>query len=1285
MVYGKGTNCDKLWRAWNTILITILHIFLIYVGINRYLAFKSQAFDAKFGGAWDQSCMNFTLAMLITTLTCFSLFLLCSLIRTSNYANEGTQIGRDTNNLHLLNSTCAWKSGQPMMKLTSLTDHQNCIYPNATNGNGNVMQTLSRNGYNPGEDDHASAIGTEDVLPGPNFDTWSGRSGVNQTLYNSYAPNNHNHNNTSTVQRLISNDSVQHLSFKHSLQLLWQRFKRNFLPYSVVLHLIMAYCLFIPIPLMQAQQIYHRALPVDWVWRSDLDVLFGLHNVFIQSTGHSEALSSSSQSSSSSLPSGQTSNPSSGTKLDTQGILKESRLLNNDKLAWDDLRAISPEFFNLAIAFLVLSLRYPSVFWYTNRGFSFVFSLLLLLTGVNALLECCATSILVRLGWNQHLLPRDIWPNELKLVTLSNLPVKDSSIVKDAVKSNEPFEEKSDFAEMLSVESNVTLSIIGPLALSFFGNVLFLSLFIAVFEYGYHQFTENLAAYRHYLLGSCNANGYPLINGGLIANSELMERRSNCGVNGNGLSSGNVFNHTVTESIHSGQMSGGKSSHCLGNGNDTTNGWNSRKIRGFGNGAELLHTGCRCYLYSYTPHICALIGSLIVLAFKIPIMWDCILVYKVTRHSILLFNVISGIIVIFVWFIAWFAFTLKPAWKFQVNLPLQTVSSPGVMTAGFQPVNFMPPINYQPVNDMIHNSMLNSQIRQTATQATNYGLTMNGTNNRLTGTLHNPNSTNIHTQMTLLGSTDDGFTHTDVNGGQAVGVPSSPIYACFHDRNTGFYGISASASSIGLPVNAPILVSPDMINTNNNNSNTLGNHNNVNNLLTSPIGPNHQINSNADSRNGELGSEDIEAGSRQSGGNNYVCLQSALNSNNVPNLSQGILVAGNINASNNNNNNTDGTTLPTLTTIPMSSSSLPGQVQYPTLNLYSGRVNTNNSNNATTNTQISSSSSGHGGVDDDGENSTNTIQPTNKASTQGGTSYPGYGLTSPKVSHSNSFSLLNRFPNVTTEQYGNFPRAGVSNEPSYIRSHQNNATSSTGVESGLMNLISQHNDSLPPINISSSSNGPRVTFRDDINSTNGTASYTPNGPTLAHTNLSDNKPTEEKTTEKEKPAPVTFGSGPYDNAFPTTFRSSLVIKSHLQGANKSPAEHSELNKPSSNSFMNSSAYMRHGNGSNSNNTNLYSLYPNTNVNQTNISEMIEGTLHNGKNSNSSSDNNNNSHVPNRLGGNNGNGTNNNNNGLMIGDTFVVSGQPSSMEELPLLLSAHLSTDETQETRLCSQV
>ncbi|CAH8467951.1 unnamed protein product [Schistosoma haematobium] len=1265
MVYGNGTNCDKLWRAWNTILITVLHIFLIYVGINRYLAFKTQAFDAKFGGAWDQSCMNFTLAMLITTLTCFCLFLFCSLVRTTNYANEGTQIGRDTNNLHLLSSTCAWKSELPMMKLTSMTDHQNCMYPNSTNGNGNMMKTLSRNGYNPGDDDHASAIGPDDVLPGPNYDTWSGRSGVNQTLFNSYATNNPN--NTSTSQRLISNDNYLHLSFKCSFDLLWQRFKRNFLPYCVVLHLIMAYCLYIPIPLMQSQQIYHRALPVNRIWRSDLDVLFGLRNVFVQPSN--QLLPSSS---------GNTLNLLSSTKLEAQSNLKDSQhLLHDDKSTWDDLRAISPEFFNLAIAFLILSLRYPSVFWYTNRGFSFVFSLLLLLTGVNALLECCATSILVRLGWNQFLLPSEIWPTELKLLTLPNLPAGDLSIEKKTVQTGESAEsDKSDPFDVLPVESSFTLNIIGPLALSFSGTILFLSLFIAMFEYGYHQFTENLAAYRHYLIGSCNGNGYPLVNGGgLISNGELMERRSNCGMNANGLSSGNLFNHTVTESVHSGQISGGKSSHCLGTSTDA-NGWTTGKTRGYSYGAEMLHNGCRCYLYSYTPHICALIGSLIVLACKIPIMWDCILVYRITRHSILLFSVISGIVVMFAWFIAWFAFTLKPAWKFQVNLPLQTVSSPGVLTTGFQPITFIPPINYQPVNDMIQNSMFNSQIRQITT-STNYGIPMNGTNNRLTNTLHNPNSSNIHTQMTMLGSNDDGFMHTDVNGSQPVGVPASPIYACFHDKNTGFYGISASASSIGLPMNAQILVTPEMIS-----------NNNTSNLVNSSIGPNNQVSSNVDTRNAEHGIEDAEAGSRQSGGNNYVCLQSALNSNNISNIGQPILVSSNNNngnSDNNNNNHNDCIGLQTLTPVTISSST--SQLQYPTLNLYSGYLNNNSNNdNVTNNTQLSSSSSGHGGVDDD-ENSMSTIQPANKISIQGGPSYPGFGFTSPKVVHSNSFSLINRFPNLTstdsrtttaTESYGNLPRIGASNEVICLRSHQNTTVLSPG-ECGLMNSSVQNTgNSLASTKVpSSSSNGPRVTFKDDINSTSGTTSYNQNVSSLLHTITTEGSSFDEKSIDKDKVGTITYGSGPYDNAFPT-FHSSLLLKNQLQNVGKNQVDTIDLPK-SSNTFMNNSGYLRHGNIStnnntnNNNNSNIYSLYPNTSVGQSTIPEMIDNVLTDIHNNNSK--NNQSSRIT---------GSSCNNNNIMIGDTFI-NGQPSSMEELPLLLTSHLSTDENQETRLCSQV
>ncbi|KAA3678869.1 uncharacterized protein DEA37_0000477 [Paragonimus westermani] len=231
--YGKGTNCDKLWRAWHGILICALHIFLIYVGIVRYLSFKYEAFDPKFGGDWDQSGLNFTLAMLISAIALFSLFLFVNLTRTVNYANEGVQIGRDTNNLNLLNSTQSWRPSIPMMTIK---------------GNG-FQRPVPQMPNGESEDDRMSTLGEEDALPGPNFDTWSGRSLPNQ---------DHPYTTVGTVRYPQSSTQT---SIRTSLHLLCNRLQRHMLPYSSVLHLMAAFCFILPISIMQAQQISHRALP----------------------------------------------------------------------------------------------------------------------------------------------------------------------------------------------------------------------------------------------------------------------------------------------------------------------------------------------------------------------------------------------------------------------------------------------------------------------------------------------------------------------------------------------------------------------------------------------------------------------------------------------------------------------------------------------------------------------------------------------------------------------------------------------------------------------------------------------------------------------------------------------------------------------------------------------------------------------------------------------------------------------------------------------------------------
>lgn len=56
----------------------------------------------------------------------------------------------------------------------------------------------------------------------------------------------------------------------------------------------------------------------------------------------------------------------------------------------------SPEFINYGLALLVYSVRYPAVFWNTNKGFSFLFSLQLLANSVQNLLALGGISIMYK-------------------------------------------------------------------------------------------------------------------------------------------------------------------------------------------------------------------------------------------------------------------------------------------------------------------------------------------------------------------------------------------------------------------------------------------------------------------------------------------------------------------------------------------------------------------------------------------------------------------------------------------------------------------------------------------------------------------------------------------------------------------------------------------------------------------------------------------------------------------------------------------------------------------------
>ncbi|VEL09271.1 unnamed protein product [Protopolystoma xenopodis] len=331
---GASTNCNQLWRAWYPLLASGLHIFLVYVGISRYLTFRAQAFDAKFGGDWDQSVLNLYLGLLVAAMTSFCLFAYTSLVTTPNYSNEGVQLGRDTDNLRLLASLQTLEvdsgpngqtsqspsrlllPGQPMVGGNSLYASANgvALRPGFGLGLGLGMGLLPGDEHLLGLSGSQAPLGLHPVMLASGFDSWSGRSasalgvsatgvasgaaglgepvgpvglafaGFSQrglhplsgqptpfcppdcdcpTSGPSLAPNGHGHRRERDRERDTDRGSapaVEEDGLVVGCRAGLLRLVRHFMPISALLHLISAYCLALPIPVMQAQQIFYRAL-----------------------------------------------------------------------------------------------------------------------------------------------------------------------------------------------------------------------------------------------------------------------------------------------------------------------------------------------------------------------------------------------------------------------------------------------------------------------------------------------------------------------------------------------------------------------------------------------------------------------------------------------------------------------------------------------------------------------------------------------------------------------------------------------------------------------------------------------------------------------------------------------------------------------------------------------------------------------------------------------------------------------------------------------------------------
>lgn len=216
-------------------------------------------------------------------------------------------------------------------------------------------------------------------------------------------------------------------------------------PTAPFLHLVAAFCLLLPRTVMDATLISAGFLPRDDIWRTDLDFLVP-HNdrlIVLQSNATAVHPTEIAQPTFNPeeeitfnpvitpLPQTQSLQPDSlinptiaedggepsvnylregkkgakkgkgSGKKKKKGISRKAKAKAKAPYArlpedgqWNPL---SPELLNYAIALLVFAIRYPSVFWHTNKSFGLLFSFQLILNGIHTILTISAFTILYKL------------------------------------------------------------------------------------------------------------------------------------------------------------------------------------------------------------------------------------------------------------------------------------------------------------------------------------------------------------------------------------------------------------------------------------------------------------------------------------------------------------------------------------------------------------------------------------------------------------------------------------------------------------------------------------------------------------------------------------------------------------------------------------------------------------------------------------------------------------------------------------------------------------------------
>ncbi|KAJ8316948.1 hypothetical protein KUTeg_004852 [Tegillarca granosa] len=177
---------------------------------------------------------------------------------------------------------------------------------------------------------------------------------------------------TGLIVNKINNDIVKRL---------WQ----HFCPFSQTLHLLIALCLLLPETMCTAAEVKHGLKSPDYVWTSDLDFLFTSDRHYRSDViGRlNETLSEDNT---------------------TVIVNKYLKLLITSNHA----EPVSVAFLNFVFAFIAFSIRYASVFWYTNKGLAFIFVTQLLFMSINSLFTFAGITVLYKISSNILIYERNV-------------------------------------------------------------------------------------------------------------------------------------------------------------------------------------------------------------------------------------------------------------------------------------------------------------------------------------------------------------------------------------------------------------------------------------------------------------------------------------------------------------------------------------------------------------------------------------------------------------------------------------------------------------------------------------------------------------------------------------------------------------------------------------------------------------------------------------------------------------------------------------------------------------